>query len=103
MVTVAPGTPASLASVTVPVMDPVMPCPNAVGCDAKARINNKLAKRAHQIDLCASGIALSADGFGISNKVFIASPFLRCLSNGIVAYLSWPCRRLVAESCSGGG
>src|ERR1700677_4548906 len=77
MVTVAPGTPASLASVTVPVMDPVMPCPNALGCSAKASRNSRFVKRAaeHQIDLFAGGLSLFTNCFGIFNKVFIASPF----------------------------
>src|SRR5271156_6287005 len=87
-VTVAPGTPAPLESVTVPAIDPVMPCPNELGSSHRTRASSRAAKRAeHQIDLFAGGIPVFLVCCGISNEVFITSPFLtlprtstRCIS-----------------------
>jgi hypothetical protein len=48
-----------------------------------------MAKRVEQErELFAGAITFFADCFGVSNKGFIASPFLRCLSNSELAPLA---------------
>src|SRR5580704_7435462 len=75
-VTVAPGTPAPLESLTVPAIDPVMPWPNELGVSPRASVSSRTAKRtAHQIGLFAGGTPVLVVCFGVSNKVFIGLLF----------------------------
>jgi hypothetical protein len=82
IVTVAPGTPAPLESVTVPAIDPVIPCPNELCSNPGASVSNKMTKREeHQVDLFAGGVLVLVVWLGVSDKVFIISPFLLCSAN----------------------
>jgi hypothetical protein len=69
MVTDAPAIGAPVGSVTVPVMEPVMPCPPAFGASVASRTSAVRRMETQLLRLDRVVIAI-----GISPKVFIFSP-----------------------------
>jgi hypothetical protein len=75
-----------------------MPCPNELGSSHRTRTSSRAAKRAeHQIDLFAGGIPVFLVCCGISNEVFITSPFSYFASNWYSVHFS----RLTEQTVGG--